>query len=196
MTICMRDGGMVFNGDVTTSDIAAYTHGMIQAIYKAYGLGPNCEPYEIAVGNATKKMASCFTCTLFMYATGYPPTSIHLGRGESWAPLYQPYNPNGPTGDHEAAVIRDLNNAWYEKCLEWLKVGLEILDDAHITNDHKASRDAVSQYLSTYPKDKTVGGVLILDAATVHAGEMERIGRTLKLTATGGGRDGSQYAIH
>lgn len=35
VTICMRDGGMVFNGDVTTSDIAAYTHGMIQAIYKA-----------------------------------------------------------------------------------------------------------------------------------------------------------------
>jgi len=180
VTICMHKGGMVFNGDITTSDIAAYTHGMIQAIYKAYALGPSCEPYEIAVGSVTKKMASCLTCTLFMYATGYPPTSIHLGRGESWAPLYQPYNPNGPTGDHEAAVIRDLNNAWYEKCLEWLKMGLEILDDEHITDDHKASRNAVSQFLSTYRNDKTVAGVIILDAVTVHAGEMERIGRTLK----------------
>src|SRR5262249_50803674 len=105
ITVSMRNVGMVFNGDIAENDIAMYTHGMIQAIYKAYGLGPNCEPYEIAVGDVTKKMASCLTCSLFMYATGYPPTSIHLGRGESWAPLYQPYNPNGPAGDHEAAVI-------------------------------------------------------------------------------------------
>jgi hypothetical protein len=45
-------------------------------------------------------------------------------------------------------------------------MGLEILDDAHITDDHKASRDAVSKYLSTHEADKTVGGVLILDAVT------------------------------
>jgi hypothetical protein len=179
-TVCMSNGGMVFNGDVTIDDIAAYTHGMIQAIYKAYDLGPSCEPYEIAVGDATKKMASCLTCTLFMYATGYSPTSIHLGRGESWAPLYQPYNPNGPTGDHEFAVIRDLNNAWYAKCLECLKVGLEILDESHISEGHKASRDAVSKYLSAHKADKTVGGVLILDAVTIHAGELDRISRTLK----------------
>jgi hypothetical protein len=180
VTRSMQNGGMVFNGDVSSNDIATYTHGMIQAIYKAYGLGPNCEPYEIAVGSVTKKMASCLPCTLFMSATEYPPTSIHLGRGESWAPLYQPYNPNGPTGEHELAVIRDLNNAWYEKCLEWLEMGLEMLDDTHITDDHKASRDAVRQYLSTNSKDKTVAGILILDAVTVHDGEMERIGRTLK----------------
>jgi hypothetical protein len=178
-TISMSNGGMVFNGDVTIDEIAAYTHGMIQAIYKAYGLGPSCEPYEIAVGDVTKKMASCLTCTLFMYSTGYPPTSIHLGRGESWAPLFQPYNPNGRAGDHEAAVIRDLNNSWYAKCIEWLKAGLEILDDSHITEDHKAGRDAVSSYLRTHAADKTVGGVLILDAVTIHAAEIDRISRTL-----------------
>jgi hypothetical protein len=179
-TISMRNAGMVFVDDITPNDIAMYTHGMIQAIYKAYHLGPNCEPYEIAVGDVTKKLASCLTCSLFMNAAGYPPTSIHLGRGESWAPLYQPYNPNGSTGDHEAAVIRDLNNAWYAKCLEWLQVGLAILDDTHITQDHQASRTAVSQYLSAYRTDPTAGGVLILDAVTVHAGESDRISRTLK----------------
>jgi hypothetical protein len=31
---------MVFNGEPTIDDIAIYTHGMIQAIYKAYALGP------------------------------------------------------------------------------------------------------------------------------------------------------------
>ena len=88
---------MVFNGDPTTADIAAYTHGMIQAIYKGYSLGPSCTPYEIAVGAVTTKIAVRIRvpCTLFMVAQGYPPTSIHLGRGESWAPLYQPYNPGG-----------------------------------------------------------------------------------------------------
>ena len=83
-TILMKDAfGMVFTGEPTVDDIATYTHGMIQAIYKAYGLGPSCTPYEIAVGDQTKKMASCLPCTFFMVATGYPPNSIHLGRGES-----------------------------------------------------------------------------------------------------------------
>jgi len=76
--------------------------------------------------------------------------------------------------------VRDLNNAWYAKCLEWLQVGLEILDDSRIAEDHKTSRDDVRKYLSVYKDDKTVGGVLILDAVTVHDGETDRINRTLK----------------
>ena len=83
----MRDVyGMVFADEPTMTDIATYTHGMIQAVYKAYALGPGCARYEIAVGDVTKKMASCLGCTLFMYATAYPPTAIHLGSAESWAP--------------------------------------------------------------------------------------------------------------
>src|SRR4029453_6799347 len=106
----MRDRyGMVFTSEPAMTDIAAYSHGMIQAIYKAYALGPSCEPYEIAVGDQTKKMASCLTCTLFMHAVGYPPSSIPLGRGESWAPLFAPYNPDGVTEPNEAGVVRDLN---------------------------------------------------------------------------------------
>ena len=177
----MRDKyGMVFASDPTMNDIATYTHGMIQAIYKAYALGPSCAPYEIAVGDQTKKMASCLPCTLFMHAAGYPPSSIHLGSGESWAPLYAPYNPNGCTESNEFGVIRDLNNAWYDKCLAWLKTGLEILDDAHITADNKASRDAVLDYLKTHEAEPTLGGVLILDALTLHDSELNRISRTLQ----------------
>jgi hypothetical protein len=171
---------MAFTGDVTNNDIATYTHGMIQAIYSAYYLGPSCSPYEIAVGDLTKKMASCLPCTLFMHATGYPPTSIHLGSGESWAPLYTPYHPNIPTRSDEVAVVRDLNNSWYARCLEWLQIGLKTLDDAHITADHEASRDAVLNYLAANKGDPTVGGVLILDALTIHDTEIKRISRTLQ----------------
>jgi hypothetical protein len=83
----MKDAGMAFVGEPGCDDIGAYTHGMVQAVYKAYSLGPSCTPYEISVGKVTTKMASCFPCTLFIDALGYPPTAIHLGRGESWAPL-------------------------------------------------------------------------------------------------------------
>ncbi len=180
-TIEMRDKyGMVFNGEPTSADIATYTHGMIQAIYKAYTLGPSCTPYEIAVGDQTKKMASCFPCTVFMVAAGYPPTSTHLGRGESWAPLYQPYNPGGSAERNEIGVIRDLNNAWYGKCTEFVTLGLQILDNDHIAEEHKTSRDMVREYVLANRGNPTVAGTLILDALTVHDGETDRINRTLK----------------
>ena len=171
---------MVFNGVPTGADIAAYTHGMIQAIYKSYALGPSCTPYEIAVGAVTTKMASCLPCTLFMVAQGYPPTSIHLGRGESWAPLYQPYNPGGVAEDNELAVIRDLNNSWRERCSEFLALGVQMLDDAHVVDDHKAARDGLRSYLSSNSADKSVAATLVLDAITVHASEADRIDRTLR----------------
>lgn len=175
----MRDVyGMVFVGEPSTTDVGTYTHGMIQAIYKAYSLGPSCVPYEIAVGDQTKKMASCLGCTLFMYATGYPPTSIHLGSAESWAPLYAPYNPNSPTEPNEPGVIRDLNDAWSSRCRDWLSIGLDVLDDEHIAGDHRASRDAVRAYLEANPAP-TDAGNLVLDALTVHEPELNRLARTL-----------------
>ena len=118
--------------------------------------------------------------TVFMVAAGYPPTSTHLGRGESWAPLYQPYNPGGSAERNELGVIRDLNNAWYGKCTEFVTLGLQILDDNHIAEDHKTSRDAVLAYLVANRGNATVAGALILDALTVHDGETDRINRTLK----------------
>lgn len=177
----MRDVyGMVFVNEPTMTEVATYTHGMIQVIYKAYALGPSCEPYEIAVGDMTKKMASCLACTLFMHAVGYPPTSIHLGSAESWAPLYAPYNPNGPTEPNEPGVIRDLNNAWSARCREWLTIGLEIVDDRHVAANHRTSRDAVHEYVRSHATEPTLAGNLILDALTIHDSELNRIARTLR----------------
>ena len=176
----MRDNyKMVFNGEPTIDDIAIYTHGMIQAIYKAYALGPSCTPYEIAVGDLTKKMASCLPCTLFMVAAGYPPNSTHLGRGESWAPLYETYNPGGHAEPNERAVIRDLNNAWYAVCREFITLGLQILDDGHVAEDHRLSRDAVDNYLAANTGHGPVAAILFLDAVSLHDTETDRINRTL-----------------
>ncbi len=49
----------------------------------------------------------------------------------------------------------------------------------HITEDHRASRDAALAYM-TSNTGNTVAGTLVLDAVSVHDGETERINRTLK----------------
>jgi hypothetical protein len=178
---------MVFNGQVAKDgvDVAMYTHGMIQAIYLSYGHGPSCRAYEIAVGSQTTKMASCVPCSLFMGASGYFPNSIHLGRGESWAPLFEPYIVQGTEIDAETLralpeTIRDLNNSWYERCLLWLTRGLNILTDTEIAEDHMAAKASVAAYLVQNSGDSTVGGRLVLDAATMHDSELARILRTLR----------------
>jgi hypothetical protein len=59
-------------------------------------------------------------------------------------------------------------------------MGLEILDHTQVASDHRASLDAVRDYLTTCAPDPTVGGVLILDALTMHEPELNRIDRTLR----------------
>lgn len=191
----MKSQGMKFfpdlppKGAMPRTDIAGYTHGLVQAIYKAYHNGPQAVPYEIAVGSQTTKLASCFACTTFMTALGYPPTSIHLGRAESWMPLFYPYTPELKPDVSELPTIRDLNNRWFEACDQYLNVGLVIMDDAHISDaGHKAARDSVAAYLKTNankgssaPNSASVAATLILDALTIHKSEAPRANDTLKM---------------
>jgi hypothetical protein len=173
--------GMAYVGKPPTrEDITCYTHGMIQAVYKAYSLGPKCVPYEIAVGNKTTKLASCFACTMFITALGYPPTAAHLGRGESWAPLYEPYNPGTAAEPNESAVVRDLNTAWAMACGVWLQYGIGVLRQAKVTSDHAGAVEDLYHFVEARRKDPTVAATLILDALTIHDKEMARIDRTLE----------------
>lgn len=184
LTAKMQAQGMKFlPPQIDPTDIATYTHGMIQAIYRAYQMGPDCTPYEIPVGTDTKKLASCLPCTLFMYAAGYPPSSIHLGRGESWAPLYRPYDPDGlPPMRGEDVTVRALNARWYEKCDSWLRTGLDILSDRFVNPEYVTTCQSVRVYLASRPapQNPTVAANLILDAVTIHDKEIARINRTLK----------------
>lgn len=179
-TALIKSQGMAYVGSPPTrEDVVGYTHGMIQAIYKAYSLGPSCIPYEIAVGDVTKKLASCFPCTMFMTALGYPPSAGHLGRGESWVPLYEPYNPGAPREPNESGVIRDLNYAWANACGMWLRYGVGVLKQAKVNSSHAAAVENLFNYVEARPKDPAVGATLILDALTVHDKESTRIDRTL-----------------
>ncbi|HEX8081072.1 MAG TPA: hypothetical protein VF557_12745 [Jatrophihabitans sp.] len=181
MTAIIESQGMAYVGKpLTREDIVGYTHGMIQAVYKAYSLGPACVPYEIAVGDRTTKLASCFPCTMFITSLGYPPSSSHLGRGESWAPLYQPHNPGARHEPNESAVIRDLNTAWAAACGVWLQYGIGVLAQAKVAKSHAGAVEDLYNFVETRRNDPTVGATLILDALTIHQKESTRIDQTLE----------------
>lgn len=172
--------GMEFDGsEPSRGDIVGYTHGMIQAIYKAYHLGPSCRPYEIAVGERTTKLASCLACSMFMVSAGYPPTSMHLGRGESWVPLYEPHHCEPSLWPTEAAVVRDLNGTWYRNCDSYLRTGLLGMSAAE--PGHKRAVDDLATYLER--STPTTAATLILDALTIHEQDAVRINRALTMPA-------------
>lgn len=171
---------MHYEGYPGENDSVGYVHGMTQAIYKAYDLGPSCTPYEITVGERTTKLASCLACTVFMTATGYPPTATHLGRGDSWSPLYKPFAPDGSEPlAHEHDVIRDLNTRWAERCSIFLSNGLQALKLAGVAATHVNALAATYDYLEYHNEDAAVAVSLLLDALTVHGRDWERIARTL-----------------
>jgi len=228
---------------------------MIQAIYDSARTGPWCTPYEIAVGTETTKLASCFTCTLFMYANGYPPSAIHLGQGASWVPFYEerpgppvivprphvpevleeeplvpelvpeaseklvsvgvissaedelvplfddsssgsdvdipvarqpePYTYPGSANRYVPevdSVIAALNERWRIECTQHLLLGLRIMKQngaARVDAQRRPRIAVLERYLSDNRADLYVGANLILDAVTVHDGEVTRVIRTL-----------------
>ncbi len=89
-------------------------HGMIQAIiaYKS-SVDNNSFTFEIALGENTSKVSSCFPCCTFMTANRTPPTSTHLGRGDNW---------NIPP-----KCSGELNSTWKNNITNYYIKGKEIL---------------------------------------------------------------------
>lgn len=111
------------------SGVVGYCHGMTWAIQRAKEIGPWATPYELGVGIKTKKLASCMGCTSFMYATGFPPSAMHIGSAQSWVPL-PPKGPDNPQGN--PAVIEALNHMWATDMAGYLLLGSRILREAPI----------------------------------------------------------------
>lgn len=159
--------------------VCGYCHGMVWAVGMARTDFPGGIPYEIALGEKTLKLASCFGCTTFLYANGIAPASMHLGRSESWIPL--PEDDYGLGGlayfsDEEAArvVVRQLNGAWEDSVAGWLRTGAEIIA-ANQSVDGKAplfsgaAAGIASKLLDeARRRDNAAAAALFLDALTVH----------------------------
>jgi hypothetical protein len=167
-----------------------YIHGMVSAIVKSVSVGPWCAPYELATGTETTKMASCFACTTYMYATGFPPSSTHLGRGESWIPP----KPELESGEQiegiqeyfnkfDKTVMSSLNTRWHWDIYHYLRIGTNYLQNAKCLNDDYAGiANKLASILQGYKSEDIgqQGGNLYLDALTVHESDWRRIMRTLQ----------------
>lgn len=164
---------------LTRDDIVGYTHGMIQAIYDVEWrklTDPTKKPgtpYEIAVGNPTTKLASCFTCASFMQANDYPASAIHLGRGESWCPLYPESGDSKNAQDRARTLCHD---KWAAYCKTIVDFGIRCLE-GHLTQDHTASFAKLKSWVSD--KKSMDYANIILDAVTVHDSETKRLDRTI-----------------
>lgn len=163
-------------------DVVGYVHGMIQAVYDVElhkhlpGSTGGGTPYEIAVGGPTTKLASCFACSIFMEATGYPASSTHLGRGESWCILHGAGTSATQDQSREAC-----NDKWAAYCQTILNHGMACLvsKTANLLKpgDHQKSFEFLEAFLNgkNTPQNKYLYGNLILDALTVHNSDYKRI---------------------
>lgn len=176
------------------NDLVGYTHGMIRAIYECKRIGGG-RPYEMSLGTATAKLASCMSCSLFMVANGYAPSASHLGKGESWLPLYHTdqhvfsFKPNaspGKTNEQSLAdAIRAANDQWAAKMRVWMWTGVQAMKavPGWIEKNHMASLEALDVKLSRLghsPSDQLVSANLYLDAMTYHASDAGRLDATLQ----------------
>lgn len=172
----------------TPTTLFGYTHGLIQAIYDVLlwsdqhpGSNPGT-PYEIAVGRETVKLASCFACSIFMEANNFPASATHLGRGESWSPLYPEAPKPGVSNPFNNARIKG-KTAWEAYCLKILTAALPAVEPNlfHADAGKNAALHASFAQLKRQLTGMSPTGAanLILDALTVHCSENVRINETL-----------------
>lgn len=171
------------------TELVGYTHGMIQAVYSAAYDGFKGDTIEVAVGVETTKLASCFACTTFMCASDRPPDAIHLGRGESWAPIYSRSPSCGvllgrrrQDARTEPEKLRDavdyVNEKWHKRCASWLFWGTTV-DIARIRRSHRESWRKLKELALASKSEIGPSASLFLDALTVHDTDANRVNRTL-----------------
>lgn len=164
-----------------------YVHGMCTAIHDCVKSGPWTTPYEMATGQVTTKMASCFPCTTYMYSAGFPPSSIHLGRGESWVPPRDgrrlEKNANNETNcDH--TICNNLSLRWHRDVHKQLTLGVKVLQASphNLSATHRPLLTVLDNKLTPMDDDaiNNRGGDLFLSALTMHDNEVNKIKRTLE----------------
>ncbi|MDB9315597.1 hypothetical protein PN462_20965 [Spirulina sp. CS-785/01] len=184
-----------------------YLHGMVIAIGHAQvrnnklGETKRFVPVEVIAGTKTTKVASCFACATYMIASGFPPTSMHLGRSESWVPPAAGYlktaemshrilsresreryrqNPRALVEDKVIQPQAEFVRVWRENICEYIKLGCQILNSntSDINSTMKTPLNRLNGVLTMSPtpydlQDKVSD--MYLDALTVHEKDWKRI---------------------
>ncbi|KIC62715.1 hypothetical protein [Chryseobacterium taiwanense] len=191
-----EDKSKKYQGKLDSDSIVGYVHGMIQAVYdvemhkyihpgKASGV-----PYEIAIGKVTlnikgkeevyetTKLGSCFACSVFMEANGYPASSTHLGRGDSWSIAHHVLDHSDTS---QSKSKKKCNEKWAAYCKTILESGMKCLvsKDVQLINvTHERSFAELKAF--AYKTKSTMDfGNLILDALTVHKKDYDRVNASI-----------------
>lgn len=200
--------GPLHGDDQVRTNLIGYVHGMCSAIYACQEHGPWCQPFELSTGDQTTKISSCFPCTTYMYATGYPPSSTHLARGESWVPpapesiMKNSSAQSGQATTYVAPIVNSALNNWHREIFSYMELGFSYLqkdtvksrclDDKYKDGGtYAATFNALNDKIITLKADDDIGamsgaqkissqgGNLFLDALTVHDKELSRVKRVL-----------------
>lgn len=170
--------------------IVQYVHGMSWAMREAIRWGPWVTAYEMAVGEKTQKLSSCFACTTYMWATGYPASSTHLGRGASWGVLpdgtlgegEDHEFSGGKEGENEKAIAGSMNVRWKSHMFHFVAQGTKLLEKHKpaMSPGHRIAADLLTQHVQMWGNaDLASAGNLFLDAMTYHKNDTKRLLDTL-----------------
>lgn len=142
----------------------ASVHGMTRAIQRNSPLrdaDTHSVRFELALGQATNKVASCIPCSLLMAAVGQPATATHLGRGDNW---------NFPRG-----TDADIRKKWHDYVIECYDKGAGALKTL-------ADKPLLDNWFRVWGgEEKTVLPEVFLEALTYESSFMDKLGRVLAL---------------
>lgn len=170
---------------VVDDQLVGYEHGMCRCMNLSGDdmYASKTAVIELALGDLTKKAASCFPCTTYMISNSVPPTGIHLGSGESWVPpaLSNSSATNisttaAPTT--ETAAARSQVSLWKSNIESWGTTGIGLLLDVsdEITSDYHASLELLANAnAKAIEEDAEFFSLKFLDALTFHRKELDRI---------------------
>ena len=169
--------------DVDT-DIVGYTHGMIRCIYETSRIGQGVA-FEMSIGTDTFKLASCFSCSMFMSSNGVDASSTHLGRGESWAPYYSGESHNAshcPEQQPIEAAILQCNLKHSRFMHDAMTRGAAALEQSPdwVNPSHRSALQGLHEKLGeSGSTTNTVARDLYLDAMTYHKSDLQRLNSAL-----------------
>jgi hypothetical protein len=156
-----------------------YSHGMNYAMRDALATSPTAVPIEIASGKKTTKLASCFGCTTYMWACGFPPSATHLGSALSWHPLKASLEKDAK----KQAIVESMNTRYHLQVHGYLLRGADILSKLSVSGRlYKVGRDVatIAKRLKKLQeaRDATaheVGANYFLDACMDHKNDKVRL---------------------
>lgn len=169
-------------GAAPVGPVVGYSHGMNYAMRDALATSPTAVALEISSGAVTTKQASCFGCTTYMWACGFPPSATHLGSALSWHPIPAALE----TDPKKRAIVEAMNTRYHLQVHGYLLRGAAILAEAgrrsgnngkyYVTSTHATiARGLLRLQQAREARAHEVGANYFLDACMDHKNDKLRI---------------------